>query len=144
MTLSKYLDTEKSMKSPLKKSLRSKGFKSPASPDVDILTMMNGGTHMGGFRNAYPVFIKQDEKDYLVYIPDLGIYTEGEDIPDAIAMAKDAIALKLVDAIEYPEASGPKEALKKAREDADETFDYSDGLLTYVDVDSESYRKKLP
>ena len=44
----------------------------------------------------------------------------------------------------YSFSRRPKEALKKAREDADETFDYSDGLLTYVDVDSESYRKKLP
>lgn len=98
---------------------------------------------MGGMKVAYPVFIKQDEKDYLVYIPDLEIYTEGKDLPDAIAMARDAIGLQLVDTLDYPEASTPEEALEKAKEDADETFDYSDGLLTFVDVDCESYRKKL-
>ena len=98
-----------------------------------FLILFLGGKRISDYRRS----------NWIVYIPDLEIYTEGEDIPDAFAMAKDAIALKLVDAIEYPEASGPKEALKKAREDADETFDYSDGLLTYVDVDCESYRKKL-
>ena len=94
-------------------------------------------------RVAYPVFIKQETSDYLVYVPDLEIYTEGKSIPDAIAMARDAIGLKLIDVSEYPKVSTPYEALKKAREDADESFDYSDGLLTYVDVDCEAYRKKL-
>ena len=94
-------------------------------------------------RVAYPVFIKQAGKDYLVYIPDLELYTEGKDLPDAIAMARDAIGLKLVDKLEYPEASSPEKAMEKAKEDADDTFDYSDGLLTFVDVDCESYRKKL-
>ena len=102
---------------------------------------------MKGKREAYPVFIKQAACDFLVYIPDLELYTEGNSLPDAIVMARDAIGLKLLDAsddnIDYPKASTPEEALAKAKEDADELFDYSDGLLTYVDVDCEAYRKRL-
>ena len=102
---------------------------------------------MGKKKEAYPVFIKQASRDFLVYVPDLGLYTEGTSLPDAIVMARDAIGLKLLDAlddnIDYPKASTPEEALAKAREDADELFDYSDGLLTYVDVDCEAYRNKL-
>ena len=98
-------------------------------------------------RVAYPVFIKQTGRDFLVFVPDLELYTEGSSLPNAIAMARDAIGLKLVDVsdnqLDYPEASTPAEALVKAKEDADETFDYSDGLLTFVDVDCEAYRRKL-
>ena len=98
-------------------------------------------------RVAYPVFIKQAATECLVYIPDLEIYTEGEDLADAIAMARDAIGLKLIDFMDekttFPDASGPEEALIKAKQDADELFDYSDGLLTFVDVDVQAYHNKL-
>lgn len=98
-------------------------------------------------RVAYPVFVKQAASDFLVYVPDLELYTEGSDLADAIVMARDAIGLKLLDFKDdkagYPEASDPAAALQKAKEDADEEFDYSDGLLTYVDVDMEAYRNKL-
>ena len=40
---------------------------------------------------AYPVLIKQDEDDFLVYIPDFDIYTEGSSLADAIEMARDAM-----------------------------------------------------
>ena len=93
---------------------------------------------------AYPVFLKEYNGDTLVYVPDLDIYTEGHGIPDAIAMARDAIGLKWTsynDAErEFPEASSVEEAKKKAQNDADEDFDYSDGILTFVDVDFETYR----
>lgn len=98
-------------------------------------------------RVVYPVFIKQAESDYLVYIPDLELYTEGSDLADAIDMARDAIGLKLLDFKDaekgYPKASDSAAVLRKAKEDADDSFDYSDGLLTYVDVDMEAYRNKL-
>lgn len=98
-------------------------------------------------REAYPVLIKQDGKDFLVYVPDLGIYTEGKDFLDAIYMARDAIGLKWMDAVdekmEFPDPSTQEAALKKAKEDADADFDFSDGTLTFVDVDCEMYRNKL-
>lgn len=98
-------------------------------------------------REAYPVLIKQDGSAFLVYVPDLDIYTEGESLPHAIAMARDAIGLKWMDAedsnMDFPEASGYEEAIRKAKEDADDIFDYSDGILTFVDVDCEIYRNRL-
>ena len=96
---------------------------------------------------VYPVFIKRVEKDYLVYIPDMEIYTEGNGFAEAIASARDVIGLKAVDYLEdgkeLPQASDGKRAIEKAREDADEGFDYSDGVLTFVDVDCEDYRNWL-
>ena len=38
-------------------------------------------------KTAYPVFIKEHEGKYLVYIPDVDGYTEGEDFCKAIEMS---------------------------------------------------------
>lgn len=96
-------------------------------------------------KRAYPVFIKEDERQSLVYIPDWDLYTEGENFADAIAMARDAIGLAWVDCIgTEPEPSTYQGAIKttKARAD-DKDFRYSDGILTYVDVDVVKYSEKL-
>lgn len=98
-------------------------------------------------RVAYPVLIKQDGDDFLVYVPDLDLYTEGYDFTDAISMARDTIGLRMMDFVndeDYPKSSTPEEAVKKAKANADdEDGNYSDGILTYVDVDCEAYRNKL-
>lgn len=97
-------------------------------------------------KNAYPTFIAKINNDYLVFVPDMKIYTEGTSIADAIEMARDAIGLKGIDLedenIELPKPSDADKAIELAKEDADEDFDYSTGLLTYVDVDFSEYRKK--
>ncbi len=90
---------------------------------------------------AYPVFIKQDNSDYLVFVPDFKIYTEGTSYADAIEMARDAIGCRTLDA-EPPEPSGYTEAEKIAQADADDTFNFSDGILTLVDIDIDEYRRK--
>ena len=42
----------------------------------------------------YPVvFTKLTEGGYMAYVPDLEINTQGEDLADAICMARDAISL---------------------------------------------------
>ena len=96
---------------------------------------------------VYPVFIKQDGKDYLVFVPDFNANTEGNSFADAIEMARDVIGLLTLDyedrGVDYPKASDPKQALQLAKEDADEIFDYSDGILTFVDVDTVAYKAKI-
>ena len=93
---------------------------------------------------AYPSFIKRENDDYLVFVPDLEIYTEGISLADAIDMARDAIGLKGIsledDNQVLPQPSSSEQAIAKAVKDADEDFDYSSGLLTYVDVDFSEYR----
>ena len=96
-------------------------------------------------RRAYPVLIQQDGKDFLVYIPDWEVFTEGSDFVDAIAMARDAIGLIWMDRVgAEPDPSTAKEAIKKTRNQADdEEFQYSTGILTFVDVDVVKYSEKL-
>ncbi len=96
-------------------------------------------------KRAYPTFIAQSGSDYLVYVPDMELYTEGKSEIDAIEMARDAIGLKGIDleddGKELPEASDYQAAVIKAKGDADE-FDYTQGILTMVDVDFSEYRRK--
>ena len=98
-------------------------------------------------KKAYPVFIAENKGDYLVYVPDMDIYTEAKSIVDAIDMARDAICLtgieKENESKTVPEPSDmdtAKEITIKS-EDGDD-FKYSTGICTLVDVDFEEYRKK--
>lgn len=97
-------------------------------------------------KQAYPTFIAQHNNDYLVYVPDMDIYTEGKTLADAISMARDAIGLKGIDmedsGIPLPPPSDYESALAHARQDADE-FDYSTGILTLVDTDFSLYRRMM-
>ena len=45
---------------------------------------------------AYPVLFEKVEDMYLVTIPDIGQMTQGTDLTDAIAMARDLISLWVV------------------------------------------------
>lgn len=95
---------------------------------------------------AYPTFIAQSGETYLVYVPDMDIYTEGKSLTDAIEMARDAILLKGIayedDGMNIPLPTTGKEATEKVRAEADDIFDFSQGVLTYVDADFSDYRKR--
>lgn len=94
----------------------------------------------------YPTFIAKDKKDYLVYVPDFDIYTEGESFPDAVEMVRDAIGLKGIcmedEGMELPKSSTYEEATEKAKEDTEE-FDFTVGTLSMVDIDFTEYRRKI-
>lgn len=95
---------------------------------------------------VYPTFIAEYKGDFLVYVPDMDIYTEGENLADAIEMARDAIGLKGIsledDGKELPAPSTVDAAVEKAKEDT-EVFDYSTGIMTLVDIDFSEYRKRM-
>ncbi len=95
---------------------------------------------------AYPAFIAPHDNIYLVYVPDMDIYTEGKTIADSIEMARDAIGLKGIDYYDdgkkLPIPSDYNKAQSRAAEVAD-IFDYSKGILTLVDVDFLEYRRRI-
>ncbi len=97
-------------------------------------------------KQVYPIFIAEQDADFLVYVPDMDIYTEGKSLADAMEMARDAIGLKGIDmedsGVGLPTPSDQKQALEKAKKDAD-IFDYSQGIFTLVDVDFSEYRRKM-
>ncbi len=97
-------------------------------------------------KQVYPVFIAEYKKEYLVYVPDMDIYTEGKTMADAIEMARDAIGLKGIDYEDdtrmLPSPSSRENALAIAKSNTD-IFDYSMGILTLVDVNFTEYRRRI-
>lgn len=101
-------------------------------------------------KQVYPTFIlntnDNSEHSFLVCVPDLEIFTEGDSFADAIEMARDAIGLAGIsmedNGEELPIPSKQEVAIEKVRQDT-EILDFSKGILTYVDVDFSEYRRKI-
>ncbi|OLS02677.1 type II toxin-antitoxin system HicB family antitoxin [Tissierella creatinophila] len=85
-------------------------------------------------KRAYPIIIKEEEGDYYVRIPDFNISTQGTDVADAIAMARDAIGLVGIDMQDDKKELPEPYSIKEESEEGD--------ILTLVDVDFTEYRKK--
>lgn len=100
-------------------------------------------------KQVYPTFIfdtkDNSEHPFLVCVPDMEIFTEGDSFADAIEMARDAIGaagISIEDCGEnMPVPSCAETAVKKAKQ-ATDVIDFSKGILTYVDVDFSEYRRK--
>lgn len=100
-------------------------------------------------KQVYPTFIvsadDSSEHPYLVCVPDMEIFTEGDSLADAIEMARDAIGVTGISMEdnneELPIPSKREEVAKKVKECTD-IVDFSKGILTYVDVDFSEYRRK--
>lgn len=101
-------------------------------------------------KQVYPTFILNtndgSEHSFLVCVPDLEIFTEGDSFADAIEMARDAIGLTGIsmedNKEELPVPSDQMTAIEKVKRNT-EDVDFSQGVLTYVDVDFSEYRKKV-
>lgn len=101
-------------------------------------------------KQVYPTFILNtndgSEHSFLVCLPDMEIFTEGDTFADAIEMARDAIGLAGIsmedNKEELPVPSDQNAAIEKVQQDT-EDIDFSKGILTYVDVDFSEYRKKV-
>lgn len=101
-------------------------------------------------KQVYPTFILNtndgSEHSFLVCVPDMEIFTEGDTFADAIEMARDAIGLTGIsmedNEEDIPVPSNQNAAIEKVKQDT-ENIDFSQGILTYVDVDFSEYRKKV-
>ena len=101
-------------------------------------------------KQSYPTFIYDtrdgSEHSFLVYVPDMDIFTEGDDFTDAIEMARDAIGatgISMEDNNEkLPMPSTEATAIEMAKKKSD-IVDFSQGILTYVDVDFFYYRRQI-
>lgn len=85
---------------------------------------------------VYPILLTHDEPGFIVYVPDFNINTEGNDLTEAIEMARDAISVAgLVMENEnqmLPEPSDINAVKKESESD----------IVTLVDVDFDEYRRK--
>ena len=86
-------------------------------------------------KNAYPIILIPEDVGYTVYIPDFDINTQGDDLAEAIEMARDAIGLMGID-MEDDGKILPKPSIAKNIKAADGE------LISLVDVDFAEYRRK--
>lgn len=87
-------------------------------------------------KKAYPIILTPaEEGGYTVSVPDFGCSTQGEDIADALYMARDVISLMGIDMMddgeEVPEASS-----------FDQIKTAPDEMKLMVDVDFAQYRRE--
>ena len=84
-------------------------------------------------KNTYPIILIPEEVGFTVYIPDFDIYSQGDDLTEAIEMARDAIGLMGIDLEDdKKEIPLPSDVFKIKTENGQ--------LVTLVDVDFTVYR----
>ena len=86
-------------------------------------------------KSVYPIIIKQVDDGMVVHIPDFNADTQGENIAEAIEMARDAIGLMGID------MQDDKKDLPTPSKTSEIHHD-KDDIITLVDIDFDAYRRK--
>ena len=88
-------------------------------------------------KNSYPIILTPEEEGFTVFIPDFNINTQGNDLTEAIEMARDAVGLMGIDMEDdskvLPAPSNFTHVQSKAS---------AGELVSLVDVDFSEYRRK--
>ena len=91
---------------------------------------------------VYPVILTYDDDCILVEVPDMEIFTEGKDLTDAIAMARDAIGLKGISMEDAGETIPSASKITDVDITKSEFYVEGNTFVTLVDVDFIEYRRK--
>ena len=84
---------------------------------------------------TYPVLFEKVKDAYLVTVPDIGQMTQGNDLNDAIAMARDLISLWVMNL---------EDANKVVPKPDSITFEVPEGaFVSYVDANITEYRNNM-
>lgn len=94
-------------------------------------------------KNVYPVFFTKTKENILVEVPDFSILTEGNDMNDAMEMARDAIELECVSMEDNNEKIPAPSDLKDLDITKGTFVDDGETIVSFVDIDSAIYRKKI-
>lgn len=87
-------------------------------------------------KKVYPIVLTQGKEKIVVYVPDFNINTQGDDMADAMEMARDAIGLMGIDMEDEGEMLPDGSCFAEVKEK------YPDDVVTLVDVDFAEYRRK--
>lgn len=86
-------------------------------------------------KNTYPIVLIPDNPGFVVCIPDFNINTEGNDLTEAIEMARDAIGLMGITLEDDNQPLPSPSSFEKVKTEPGE-------FVTFVDVDFSDYRRK--
>ncbi len=82
---------------------------------------------------VYPIILTPAERGFVVTVPDLQINTEGDDLNDAIEMARDAIGLWGITEQDAGRAIPAPRTVAPAHE--------ANEIVSLVDIDFDAYRR---
>ncbi|MCL2080879.1 MAG: type II toxin-antitoxin system HicB family antitoxin [Oscillospiraceae bacterium] len=82
---------------------------------------------------AYPIILTPDTGGYAVYVPDLEINTQGDNLAEALYMARDAIGAWGI-CVQDAGRKIPAPSIAEPHHEANE-------LISWVDIDFEKYRR---
>lgn len=86
-------------------------------------------------KNSYPIILTPDAGGYVVEIPDFEIGTQGDSIPEAMEMARDAIGLMGIDMEDDGKSLPIPSTLESVSKGPGD-------IVTLVDVDFTEYRRQ--
>ena len=93
-------------------------------------------------KRVYPVILTKNEGVVLVEVPDLEILTQGEDLADAIDMARDAIGLKIITMADAGDIVPDASDMAVVDIKGSEFYEEGNSFVTLVDIDVAEYRRK--
>ena len=85
----------------------------------------------------YPAIFRKEESGYREYIPDLQNATSGENLQEAIYMAKDLIGALAIEYIDYENKEMPK-----ASDINDVELENEGDFVTLIDLDFDEYKNR--
>ncbi len=85
-------------------------------------------------KDAYPIILTQGKKFVVVFIPDFEINTQGENVAEAMEMARDAIGLMGIDMQDDGKMLPRPTPITEVKAE--------NGITTLIDVDFDEYRRK--
>lgn len=91
---------------------------------------------------AYPVILTYDDGVVLVEVPDMDVFTQGEDVADAISMARDAVGLKGISMEDAGEVIPEPSKITDVDVRNSEFFSEGNTVVALVDIDFLEYRRK--
>ncbi len=86
-------------------------------------------------KRAYPIVLTPEREGYSVYIPDFDANTQGDDLTEAMKMARDAIGIMGIDMEDDRKPLPPSSAISAVKKGEGD-------IVTLVDVDFAEYRHR--
>ncbi|MGI6765757.1 MAG: type II toxin-antitoxin system HicB family antitoxin [Lentihominibacter sp.] len=94
-------------------------------------------------KRAYPTILTKVDGAVLVEVPDMTVLTEGTDVSNAIEMARDAICLAGISMQDHGDEIPEPSECSSINVSKGTFAEEGNGMLTLVDVDFDTYRKKI-
>ena len=94
-------------------------------------------------KKVYPVIFTLADDVLLVEVPDLGIFTEGENMADAIEMARDAIGINGISREDHGEKIPEATAINDINLEKGTFSTEGRSIVSLIDIDFDIYRRKF-